>query len=76
MNKNICGAGNEQSVGCAKMTEGSSADYQLWNSVTIKKGMVVRNLCKQQNGKNLYQKRNSTARKHFTGELHMWEYLT
>jgi len=57
MNKNICGAGNEQSVGCAKMTEWSSADYQLWNSMTIKKGMVVRNPFKQQNGKNLYKKK-------------------
>jgi len=37
MNKNNCGTGNEQSVGCAKMTEWSSTDYQLWNSMTIKK---------------------------------------
>jgi len=57
------------------MTEWSSADYQLWNSMTIKKGMVARNPFKQQNGKNLYKK-NSTAGKLFTGELHMLEYLT
>jgi hypothetical protein len=57
MNKNICGAGNEHSVGCTEMTQRSSADYQLWNSMTIKRGMVVRNPFKQQNGKNLYKKK-------------------
>jgi hypothetical protein len=80
MNKNNCGTGNEQSVGCAKMTEWSSTDYQLWNSMTIKKGMVVRNPFKQQNGKNWYKnlkgKKSSIAGKHVTGELHIWEYLT
>jgi hypothetical protein len=51
MNENNCGTGNEQSVGCAQMTEWSSSDYQLWNSLTIKKGMLVRNPFKVHNGK-------------------------
>jgi hypothetical protein len=81
MNKNNCRTGNEQSVGCAHMTEWSSTDYQLWNSVTIKQGMMVRNPFKVQNGKNWYknlerEKKSSPTGKHFRCELHMWEYLT
>jgi len=37
------------------MTEWSSADCQLWNSLIIKKGMMVRNSFKEQNGKNRYK---------------------
>lgn len=47
------------------MTEWSSTDYQLWKSMTIKKGVVVINPFKQQNGekwyKNLKEKKSSTA---------------
>ena len=79
MNKSNCGTGNEQSIGCAQVTEWSSADCQLCNSSTIKKGLLVRNPFKLQNGKNWHKnlkKTSSKAWKHFTGELHMWEYST
>jgi hypothetical protein len=69
MNKNNCGTGSEQSAGCAQMTEWSSTDYQLWNSLSIKKGMMVRNHFKLQNWKNwyknLFKKPSSIAGKHF-----------
>jgi hypothetical protein len=55
MNKKNCGTENEQSVGCQQMTEWSSADCRLWNSLIIKKGMMVRNPFKEQNGKNRYK---------------------
>jgi hypothetical protein len=38
------------------MTEWYSTDYQLWNSLTIKKGTMVRNPFKAQKGKNWYKK--------------------
>jgi len=56
MNKNNCGTGNEQSVDCTQMTEWSSTDYQLSNSLTTKKVMMVRDPFKIQNGKNWYKK--------------------
>lgn len=62
------------------MTERSSTDYQLWNSLIIKKGLMVRNPFKEQNEKKRYknlggQWDSSAGGKYFRCELHMWEHL-
>jgi len=62
------------------MTEWSSTDYQLWNSVTIKKEWGLEILLNNKMGKIgikiLKKRKNTTAGKYFTGKLHMWDYLT